>query len=211
MNAISKFFKSGYTIVELMVTVLIISLLAVSVGAFFVSLLNIQEKEREDAYVREKLNDICATYADMLSVGSFFVTNSDRRIIVNFPREAGGVSLETGGTFETGSVIRVACLTSSVNRVSRDYTSLDLNVSAMDADGFIREKGPFHFNGNAELLPLLGNITSCRLTRLGTNDVGFASLGCLEIEAEYEVKNRLREKELRTATARRVVRLWNGD
>lgn len=203
--------KRGYTIVELMVTILVVTILATSVGMFFVNLLTVQEQEREDAYIREKLADICASYADTLSVASSFMTNIGQRIIVEYPREAGGVSIETGGAFATGSVVRVASLTSSVCRVSADYTSLDLNICAMDVDGCVREKGPFHFNGDAELLPLFGNITRCKLTRLGTNDVEGTSLGLLEIEAKYNVRNKWRNLECKTATARRVVRLWNGN
>ena len=201
----------GYTVVELMVTILIVTVLATSVGVFFVSLLTIQENEREDGYVREKLADICAAYADMLSVASSFETNTDRRVIAQYPREAGGVSIETGGTFTTGNVVRVACLTSSVIRVGNAYNFIRMNVCAMDMDGCFREKYTPRLDGDAELLPLPGNIKNCKLMWIKTNGVDCASLGCLEIEAEYEVKNRLRKKELKTATARRVVRLWNGD
>ena len=59
--------KRGYTVVELMVTIVIVAVLAATLGMFFVKLLRIQEREREEAYIRERLADICAAYADFVS------------------------------------------------------------------------------------------------------------------------------------------------
>ena len=112
----------GYTVVELMVTIVIVSVLAATVGMFFVKLLTIQEREREEAYIRERLSDICGVYADFISIGSSFSTAtnlSDQATVVKYRQETGGVSLETG------LVSRVAYLTSLMNTTNK---TIDLNI-----------------------------------------------------------------------------------
>jgi len=166
----------GYTVVELMVTIVIVSVLAATVGMFFVKLLNIQEKDREEAYIREKLSDICGAYADMLSIGSSFSTFSNltkQATLVKYRQETGGVSLETG------VVSRVAYLTSLVDmtidtlRHTTDYNmgltvfGLDPESDANDLDHKISSKLARSVNGNAALIPLLGDMVSCTITPLG--------------------------------------------
>lgn len=209
--------RCGYTIVELMVTIVVVSVLAVSVGAFVVKLLTLHEQEREEAYIREKLVDICGAYADFLSVGSSISaqTNlSDQAMVVKYRQEAGGVSLETG------SVSRVVYLTSTLNTTNR---TMDLNVYSREL-GELSRKLSRHVNGDAHLLPLLGDIVSCTITPLNaevlkTDDdplfAGFqtsdAALGYLQVTAKYQIKNGEGQIEAKTASAGRVVRLWNHE
>ena len=64
--------RSGVTLVELLTTVLIVSFLSLTVGVLAVNLLNIQKQDREEAFIREKLVEICGEIADIVSVGSTF-------------------------------------------------------------------------------------------------------------------------------------------
>ncbi len=217
--------KWGYTIVELMVTIVIVSVLAVSVGAFFVKLLNIHEREREDAYVREKLADICGEYADKLSIGTSIINTSTNATVVKYRQETGGVSLETG------LVTRVAYLSSLLNPTN---DTMDMNIFSLE-NRDLNQKIARSARGDAHLMPLVGDIVGCTLTPLrtatsvlnveamnetdthmcarmvpnATFEVTDAALGWLQITTRYRVKNDNGELETRTATAGRVVRLWN--
>lgn len=226
--------RHGYTVVELMVTVLIVTVLATAAGAFFVKLLNIQEREREEAYVREKLSDICGAYADMLSVGSSIIASnnpSNQVSIVKYRQETGGVSLETG------HVTHVAYLTSSMDATNNvmDFNVLSLNPEEDNLDKKFLIKLTRHASGDAALIPLPGDMVSCTLMPLGTTGggpvaeemseeddyvsrwkaqkegYGFemtdAALGRLEVKALYKKG----EYVLKTVTVERVVRLWNKE
>ena len=206
--------KRGYTVVELMVTIVIVAVLAAALGMFFVKLLRIQEREREEAYIRERLSDICATYADFVSVGSSFHTSTNSvnaLTAVKYRMETGGVSLETG------RVTKVAYLTTMMNLTNR---TVDMDIYSQGSEGLTR-KFSRAMGGDASLIPLLGDMVSCTITPLnhhtkpevGTNgyETTYAALGWLQVSAEYEVKNDDGEMETKTATAGRVVRLWNRE
>ena len=150
--------KIGYTIVELMVTIVIVSVLAATLGVFFVKLLNIQEREREEAYVREKLADICGEYADKLSIGSSIINTSTNATIVKYRQETGGVSLETG------LVTRVAYLSSFLNSTN---DTVDMGIFSFENQDLIR-KIARRASGDAYLLPLTADMVSCTLTPLRT-------------------------------------------
>lgn len=210
----------GYTIVELMVTIVIVAVLAVFVGNVFVKLLNIQEREREEAYVRETLADICGSYADMLSVGSS-LGSSNLATRVKYRWETGGVSLETG------LVSRVMQLTLQVNSTNK---TADVDVDAFEFGSIVRKLSRIA-RGDASLLPLPADIVSCTITPLdyevnegasktvrvenvqSPGDDGFmentAALGYLEMKAQYKVKNDDGEYETKDVNVGRVVRLWN--
>lgn len=227
--------QCGFTIYELMVTMVIVSVLAATVGTFFVKLLNIQEREREEAYVREKLSDICGAYADMLSVGSSIITSdnpSNQTAIVKYRQETGGVSLETG------VVTRVAYLTSMMTNSVMDMDILSLAPGEEELDKKFLTRLTRRASGNAALIPLLGDMVSCTLRPLGTagqpegkqmnevddylsrrvaqkGDHGFemtdAALGWLEVKARYAVKDDEGMPVSKTVMVERVVRLWNRD
>ena len=207
--------KHGYTIVELMVTIVIVSILAATVGTFFVKLLNIRESEREEAYIREKLADICGAYADAMSVGSSFGTRTNllthaMDMKVNYRQETGGVSLETG------KVVGVTQMISSLNTTNK---TVDLSLYGFN-QGELVKKLQRMAKGDAALMPLLGDMVSCTIRPLNCNTGGVdgdgylmnnAALGYLEVKAEYKVKNKTGETVWENATAGRVVRLWNKD
>ena len=206
-----------------MVTIVIVSVLATTIGIFFSKLLTIQERDREEAYFREKLTDICGAYADVLSVGSSFgmrtnLLSHSIDLKVNYRHETGGVS------FETGMVARVTQVVSSLNPTNKNE---DLNVYGFE-NGELVNKLSRSASGNASLIPLIGDIVSCSITPLytstplntstGTEDCdadGYllknTALGYLEISAKYKIKNKTDEIVWKNVTVGRVVRLWNRE
>lgn len=211
--------KFGYTVVELMVTIVVVSVLAATVGMFFVKLLTIQEREREEAYVREKLSDICGAYADFMSIGSSFSTATnlpDKATVVKYRQETGGVSLETG------LVSRVAYLTSLVNTTNKTI-NLNIIYSTDEKDPERRFSTISRImRGDAPLIPLTGDMVSIKITPLNfakedtDNDfAGFkttdAVLGNLEVTVLYKIKNDEGIDEERTVKVERLVRLWNRE
>lgn len=203
---------------ELMVAMVIVAVMASSAGVFFAKLLTIQEREREEAYIREKLSDICGAYADFLSVGSNMYTNSaDNEIIVGYRQETGGVSLETN------IADRVAYLKSSIKSAEQSddsmTTAVDIDIYSKDpvadAGSLVRimgddvsQKYSRSIRGDASLIPLIGGMVSCRITPVDSSMTN-AALGYLEVSARYKVENEDDEYVVKTATVGRVVRLWN--
>lgn len=209
---------------ELLVTILIVAFLAVTVGVYFIKLLTIQERDREEAYIREKIVDVCAVYADFLSVGSYISTNSSTQtFVVSYRQETGGVSLETG------VVSRASYLISSFNHTNK---VINIDILAREPGAMYASKFSRPVNGSAHLIPLAGDVVSCTITPLyfdgdnGSSEddssddtvldgYGFvtskAVMGYLEVVAKYKIENDDGEVEERTAKAGRVVRLWNAD
>ena len=203
--------RLGYTIVELMVTLVIVTVLAATVGMLFARLLSLQEREREEAYIREKLADVCGAVADDLSIASSFSMRTNlvqRDIIVAYRQETGGVSLETG------RVSRVVYLTLTLNATNR---TMALNAYTPEPEG-LKQAFASSLNGDAPLIPLAGDLVGCTLTPLNaafTEEDGVlasdAALAYLQVSARYAVRNDDGEVEEKTATAGRVVRFWNRE
>lgn len=201
--------RLGYTVVELMVTLVIVAVLATTVGVFFARLLSVQENEREEAYIREKLADVCGVIADDLSIGTSISLSTNlvqRDVIVAYRQETGGVSLETG------RVTRVAYLTLTLNATNR---TMALTAYRREPDGWTRTLSS-SLNGDAALIPLTGDLVACTVTPLNgtsTEKDGVqtldAALAYLQVSARYAVRNDEGDLEEKTATAGRVVRLWN--
>ena len=195
--------RRGYTAVELAVTIAIVAVLAATVGTFVAKLLTFQEDEREDGYVREKLTDICAAYAEFLSVGSAISTNLWGSA-VTYRMETGGVSMETG----------------IVSHVTSLVSSLNTNNWAVRFDAYGLESGSNVLklaraaNGNAPLIAMKGdmpNIVSCTISPLNSETIESAALGNLRIAATYRVRNEDGDYEARTTRVERIVRLWNHE
>ena len=199
---------------ETAVTLGLAALLAAMVGTGMARMLALQEREREEAYVRESLADVCAAYADMISIGSSMrgSTNlANQAVTVGFRQETGGVSLETG------RVTQVAYVTSMANPETK---ALELDIYSLVPEG-LDLRLSFNARGDAALIPLAGEMVSCTVRPLNydpetaTNTAGFlitdAALGYLEVKARYAVKNKKGEEEERFATAGRMVRLWNRE
>ena len=191
--------RRGYTVVEMMVTIVIVTVLAATVGTFVVKLLTFQESEREDAYVREKLTDICAAYAEFLSLGSTVNTNRSG-MTVAYRQETGGVS------FETGIVSQVTSMIASLN--TNNWT-VGLNAYGLESGSNVLKLARTA-SGNAPLIAMRGDmpdIVSCTFSPLNET----AALGNLRVEARYQAKNRDGEYETRTTSVERIVRLWNHE
>lgn len=195
--------KRGYTVVELVVTIAIVTVLAATVGTFVVKLLTFQENEREDAYIREKLTDICAAYADFLSVGSAVNTNLFG-MTVAYRQETGGVS------FETGIVSRVTSLITSLNT---NRWTVELNAYGSESGSNVLKLARTA-NGNAPLIAMRGDmpdIVTCALSPINALTIETAALGNLRVEANYRVKKKDGEYETRATCVERIVRLWNHE
>jgi len=215
--------KLGYTVIELMVTVLIVSVLATTLGVGFVKLLTIQEREREEAYVRERLAEICANYADYLSVADNICTvgTNKQMIVVKYREETGGVSLETG---RVARVTRLVSENKTIDGLSQSM-ALDLKIGSIDGDEYNKSfisRFSRLLRGDAELVSLVVDKVSCLITPLNVKvqtqelDPAFgilektdAALASLRLVAWYKIKNDDGEWETKTADAERVVRLWN--
>lgn len=191
----------GYTVVELMVTLVVVTILATTIGTFFVKLLTFQESEREDAYIREKITDICAAYADFMSVGSSLSTNW-QGMSVSYRQETGGVALETGIVYQVTSLDAL----------------LNTNNWTVDLFAYGRESGSNvlrlarNANGSAPLIPLVGDIVSCTITPIrDSKNQNLEALGKLRVEARYQARNRDGEQVTKITSSERIVRLWNRE
>jgi len=194
-----------------MVTILIVSVMATSLGAFFVKLINLHEKEREEAYIREHLLEICANFADYMSIGTN-VVYSTSEFVVSYRHETGGVSLETG------RVVRASQMTASVNSINDEKQPkiMHLNVAAFEQGKVNANK--FSRNLRADDTPLipLNSLKELRLKNGGKVDLSYeirkfntdASLWKLKIIAEYEVEDD-DDDPRRKVEVERIVRLWN--
>lgn len=217
--------RKGYTVVELMVTIVIVAVFAAVVGTFIVKLLTIKEREREEAYIKEKLSDACAIYADFLSVGSSISVSTDtnnQAIVVGYRLETDGISLETG------LVTRAAYLVSTINATNG---IMDLSVFSRDPEHIpselslmghrVNRKLSRKINGDAPLIPLVGDMVRFSVRPIATTfepepseedlpmQTSNSALGYLEASAQYRIKNDEGEMETKTATVGRLVRLWN--
>lgn len=231
MRGVFKTVRHGYTIVELMVTVVIVSVLAATIGMFVVNLLTIQEQEREEAYIREKLTDICATYADLLSLGtnisiSAYSNGLPSKHNVFYRHETGGVSLETGGRFSstTGRVSRAAQL--NLSMIKNNYDPNVPIVMGLDVQAFeqANENSISKFSRilHGDDTPLM-HLQSMKELRVSGNNridlsyelkplimsTGDNALWLLKVMALYKVTYAKGRAENKTLTAERIVRLWN--
>ena len=205
--------EKGYTIVELMVTIVIVSLLTAVLGTFVVKLLTLQEMDREEAYVREKLVDICGFYADFLSVGSSFGTNRFQ-MAVKYRQEAGGIS------FETGRISRVVHMISSV---TNDLFVSDVHVAKSEGGLFSRNLN--QISGDGWLRNVMASNLTFSISPIGSIEppkleedsslpgllVTDAALGCLRVSAQYASEDERGRLAMKTVAVERVVRLWNGN
>lgn len=203
--------RRGFTIIELMVTVVITAILATTLGTFVVKLLTLREKDREEAYIREKLVDICGIYADSLSLGSSVATNfNSHGFCVSYRQETGGVSLETG------RVSRLVKLISD-EKVYHIWNNscTNLTMETFSGNGEQLQFSP-EFSGDdtplmtAKDLKLDGNPVNLNCTINPLDSIGSSgALWNLRVRADYKVKDDLGNFVLTNATVERVVRLWN--
>lgn len=210
--------RHGYTIVELMVTIVIVAILAATVGVFVTKLLTLQEQDREEAYIREYLLDVCEKYADYMSVGTF-VSISNQAMIVKYRQEAGGISLETG-------IVSHAAFLSLKLKESElsGKRTVNLNVYKLDPEG-PRSMFSRSAYGDATLVPLKSDSTdmvSCTFEPFGmfsgtldSDHPGYvetdAALGRLRVSAQYKSQDENGDETNKNVSVERVVRLWNHE
>ena len=195
----------GASAVELLTTTAIVAVLACVCGVLFARLLSVRERDREEGYIRERLSDICAAYADAMSVGSSFEA-SNGVMTVRYRHETGGVSLETGVVVRAARAVAYMNPTnfaSVLDIYSFQGGSLGLGVSRSAS-------------GDAELIPLPAEMTGCTITPLNGNTVenggiveSDSVLGYLQMSARYKIRDREGNAEYKTVSAGRLVRLWN--
>ena len=223
--------RRGHTVVELLMTIAIVSVLAATLGMFVVNLLTFQEKDREEAYIRERLSDICGEYADFLSIASSVwtrrnINSNTMDVKVGYRGETGGVSLETG------RVSRVAYFNSAINRTNRTV-ELSVDVLVPEQENPVRQYSRSEcptpplivMKGDqidmiesleCTIAPIGVDISRKQLTTGPKNEFpGFqyvdTALWNLELSARYKVKDDRGVIVTRTATVERMVRLWNRE
>lgn len=197
----------GFTIVELMVTLVVVALFAVGLGVFVSKMLTFQENEREEAYIRENLVDVCGAYADFMSVGSSIsaIMGSTGLYGVDYRKETGGVSLETG------IVSHVTAITSAWSVVrhigDKPYSKLDINAYGIDEFGQSTNKLHRNAESFSSLIPIKGTNYVARFNFVPTGRSGLVKL---EIAVEHGVK--IKNGMVTNAITRveRIVRLWNS-
>lgn len=202
----------GYTIIELMVTMVLVSALAAFGGMFVVKLLTLQEQNREEAYIRERLVDICGVYADHLSIGSSVSNNlsSHQWFDVKYRQETGGVSLETG---RVSHVAFLKCTQQSYTILNKSYTNVI--ASTFDGDG-VPLKLSNEFWGSDTPLMTVKDLRindnpvnlRCRIDPLN-DPMGGTAIWKLQVRADYAVKNEDGDFIFTNAAVERIVRLWN--
>lgn len=187
--------KFGFTIVELLVTMLITTIVVVVFGLGVVRLLKLEESNRQEGYIRERLTMITSTYADYLSMGSGLwpvdLPDNVKGYCTEFRTETGGVS------FETGKVTRVVGMTSSV---SNGFFNIGINTAG-EISNVLLEK---HISGAAELLPVLSLITDISIY---PDDGPVRMLSITASNTVFNVKSN--QYEPRQIVSKRLFRLWN--
>lgn len=206
-------YRIGYTVIELMVTILIVTILVSTLGVSFVKLLTIQEKDREQAFIRERLTEICSSYADCLSIGTSVSNTPSGGFVATYRNETGGVSLETG------RVDHASLLVSSPNEHVTDegkrYFTLDLGIYAYEmgikTPKFLRDlRGDNMPLISPKDLKMKDGIVSlsCAILPLNAVRMEDAALGYLTVTGWYNMEE---TGALTNVAVGRIVRLWNHE
>lgn len=201
--------RRGMTLIELLVTMLIVTIVSVMFGFYFVKLLNIHEDEREMGYVRERLVDICAAYADYLSIASSIRNITDYSFDADYRQETGGVSLETG---------RVSRVTHLNTYLDSSAGRMELNIGRIVTNEFVSGFSR-KLRGDALLMNMTNDLVLVRragipeamLTRLNGTSDETASLFYLMVSARCKCEDDNGNAKYRYVTAGRIVRLWNKE
>lgn len=206
-------YRTGYTVIELMVTILIVTILVTTLGVSFVKLLTVQEKNREQAFIRERLAEICSSYADCLSIGTSISNTPSGGFVATYRNETGGVSLETG------RVDHASLLVSSHNELTthegKRYFTLDFGIYAyemgMKTPKFLRDlRGDNMPLISPKDLKMKDGIVSLNCSILPLNAVRMedAALGYLTVTGWYNMEE---TGVLTNVAVGRIVRLWNRE
>lgn len=190
--------RSGFTIVELMVCIVLVVILATSIGPSAVKLLHVVESSREEGFIREKLVTLAGFYADWLSLAqSYVVTNMSggvKVISADYPDETEGVS------FETNNLIKVTACHSAV---SNGMWNIWFDTHDQRYPNHIRQ---IAFDGDALLEHVSARIVDVSLKPV-PNQV-YSTLSILATNYLWDAK--ADAYSVRTVKTERIVRLWNA-
>lgn len=190
--------KFGFTIGEMLITMLITTIVATLFALGISRLLKVEESNRQEGYIRERLTMITSSYADYLSMGSSLALaegpNHTKVYQTYFPMETGGVS------FETGKVVRVVGMATSV---SNGLFNVCMNTAGRDSPDVLEK----HVSGAAELVPVLAMITDVMITS-STNAPAVGMVSIVASNTVYNVKRNRYEPKL--IVSKRLFRLWNS-
>ncbi len=201
--------KRAFTIIELCVTILIVTILCVAMGGAIVRLLRLRESDREEGYMREKLALICAEAADYLSMANSIVADSTPHGLVL----KGGFRMETEGvSYETGKVVKVSGLylsgTNGAFNLAMD-TADRRYESVRGLEGLYRKRQ--YLDADGMLLDVLARIVEFRvdppLVYGVTNSLPLHVLTVSATNNYYDIVGN--SNAVRRVTSKRGFRLWN--
>ena len=204
--------RKGFTVIELMITILIVVILTVSFGGALSGLLCLHEKDREEGYMREKLAYICGEFADYFSladkVGRFMDENGKAVYAAGFRMEADGVS------YETGKVVKVSNIyVSATNGI--------FNVAMRNADARYRRAGDSddvfykrqEMSSDGMLYEVMSKITVFSIDPLPIDGMWHTNqyymLTVAATNGYFDIRGAT--NAIRTVVSRRAFRLWNAE
>ena len=182
--------RSGATLVELMVVVVITLLLAVSLSMAISQSLCFHQRGREEAFVRESLCLVLERLASALEMANGIEDLGDGRWCARYRMETGGVSFETNRFVHVSDTEYYATNLNAVLSIAHEGARSDLQLSA-----------------DAKLDAFLGMIDRVSIT--GSGDVR-----TLTLNARHSVRVKTLEGGWTDAIvdigASRPFRLWNN-
>ena len=129
-------FRSGVTLVELMVVLVVTTILAVSLSMAISQSLCFHQRGREEAFVRESLCDVLERLASALEMANEIEDLGDGRWRASYRMEAGGVSFETNHWMRVSAVGATASNRNfAAHIVSSDPSHLPETTREFSADG----------------------------------------------------------------------------
>lgn len=182
-------FRSGVTLVELMVVLVVTTILAVSLSMAISQSLCFHQRGREEAFVRESLCLVLERLASALEMANGIEDLGDGRWRASYRMEAGGVSFETNRFVHVSGTEYYATNLNAVLSIAHEGSRSDLQLS-----------------GDAKLDVFLGMIDRVSIT--GSGDVR-----TLTLNARHPVRVKAPTGEWTAAVvdidASRPFRLWN--
>lgn len=177
-------FRSGVTLVELMVVLVVTTILAVSLSMAISQSVCFHQRGREEAFVRESLCLVLERLASALEMAKEIDHPTNGPWRARYRMEAGGVSFETNRFVHVSGTEYYATNLNAVLSIAHEGARSDLQLS-----------------GDAKLDVFRGMIDRVSIT--GTDEVR-----TLEIHAKYPVVAR-GVVTTNTIIASRPFRLWN--
>ena len=163
--------NKGFTLVELMATIVVMVFMAVYVGAGLMRLLSLDELNREKARALEKLSDIEARTQTLVAVGAKASSMSDTRIDIVYPYMVFGI------VCETNYLVQVTNTTLSLPQNNAIVTTVRSGKRGGGQDKTLR----------MDFLDPLVDSSGTRLERRGTAPLYIN--GVVLLSYEYDVKH----------------------